>query len=152
MFTVNKLHFWTNNILNDFYTSIKSTPVVVIYPFLFRRRGMRWKLSMFTPWQRIRFFDLRHLVWYFWNRQTVVCQSPPSVIPAFGLHRYLCKLYLAENHLIWRSVSAVASSPNLREDPWRALVATEILIGLRSCASAKHPSMLHVLLLIVYKP
>ena len=38
----------------------------------------------------------------------------------------------------------MASSPNLREDPWRALVATEILIGVRSCASAKHPSMPHV--------
>ena len=36
------------------------------------------------------------------------------------------------------------SSPNHREDPWCALVATEILIGLQSCTSVKHPSMPHV--------
>ena len=73
---------------------------------------------------------------------TAICN--PALLKAFGLHRYLCKLYLAENHLIWCLVCAVASSPNLCEDPWRALVATEILIGIRSCASAKHPSMPHV--------
>ena len=38
----------------------------------------------------------------------------------------------------------MASLPNLREDPWRPLVATEILIGVRSCVSAKHPSMPHI--------
>jgi len=75
---------------------------------------------------------------------SITAVGNPALLKAFGVHRYLCKLYLAENRLIWRSVSAVASSPNLREDPWRALVATEILIGLRSCASAKHPSMPHV--------
>ena len=77
-------------------------------------------------------------------RLSITTVGNPARLKAFGLHRYLCKLYLAENHLIWRSVRAVSSSPNLREHPWRVLMATEILISLRSCASAKHPSMPHV--------
>ena len=38
----------------------------------------------------------------------------------------------------------MASSPNLQERSVVYPCGTEILIGLRSCASAKHPSMLHV--------
>ena len=63
---------------------------------------MCWKLSMFTPWQCIRFFNLRHLVWYFWNRQTVVCQLPPSAIPPFWRHSAYIVIYAS---YIWPKIT-----------------------------------------------
>ena len=64
MYSINKVHFYNNYIpLSDFFTITKWALSIVKYVFILKTQDV---------FENTRCLDLRHVVWYEYNRQSVL--------------------------------------------------------------------------------